>query len=145
MKTKIIALVTAGAIAATGLTPTTAYADKGRDAIGLIIGLAALAAIADAANNGNTRVTVSNRNSHRHYTPPRPVIVAPALPRQCLRDRHTRKGWVRVYGKRCMNRFGWTWNGHRWTQRGGNRHSYQDNHRHDHNNRGQNRRNRNNH
>jgi len=119
MKAKNIALTTAAAIATAGLTPTTAQADPARDMVGLIIGFAALAAIADAANNNNTRVIVthgntprySNRNNYRNNNDRHDHRNSHAnrhqLPQQCKVSERTRRGWISYYNNRCMARLGW--------------------------------------
>jgi len=128
MKSKFIALVTAAAIATAGMAPTAAQADKARDIAGLLIGIAAIAAIAEAANNGNTRVTVNRGYTPRtnvaprrhdvrtHNSPRRQDVRNHHLPRQCLVRQQTRHGWVKYYGKRCMARMGWTQRGNHWVQ-----------------------------
>jgi len=125
MKAKFIALAVAGALATAGMAPAPANANKFRDVAGLLIGIAAIAAISDAANRNNTRANVSSRDTSRDVY--RPIYVQPrrhvvireprAKPRLCVLREYTRDGWVRVYGRRCMARLGWSRNGDGWVQR----------------------------
>jgi len=121
MKSKLIALITAGAIATTGIS-APAQADPAEDLARILIGAAIIGAIVNSSNNGNTYSTVTRR-SHRHQPvvqPPRhrhqPVIQPPRRhhtavnhhkPRQCMVKRHTARGWKKVYRQRCMQRLGW--------------------------------------
>lgn len=114
MKRTLTALVTAGAIATAGMTPTTAAADPARDALGLFIGIAAIAALAESANHSSTHVTVSNAPIRPRYVQPRQVVVVPVMPRQCLVKKWTRSGWVKYYAGNCMTRLGWVNRGNRW-------------------------------
>jgi hypothetical protein len=113
MTRKLIAFVTAGAIATAGLS-APAKADPGQDIARLLIGAAIVGAIINSANNGDARVTVTHGNSrpgagrpHAH----RPPVVhhRPTPPRQCLVRERTRHGWTERYAPRCMARFGWKW------------------------------------
>jgi len=130
MKTKFIALITAGAIATAGLAPTTAQADQTRDMIGALIGFAALVAIVDAANRNPQPVHVSrnnefrdrvyhnDRDKHRHDNRRQENTTNhKIMPKQCVRSRQTNQGWVRYYSEQCMSGFGWVRHNGEWTKR----------------------------
>jgi len=123
MKRNLIGFITAGAIATAGLTPTAASADQGRDLLGLIVGIAAIATIADAARKNENRATVSSRNTHRPQAAVRHVYRAPVPPRRCIVQTRTRHGWVSYYGKRCMARLGWKSRGRNWEPSHNRRHN----------------------
>ncbi len=109
MKTKLIALVTAGAIATAGIGAAPAQAGPNDDLARFLIGAAIIGMIANSANNPNTYV---RRNPiiqpvthvHRHK------------PRTCLRQKWTSRGWVKFYARRCMLNHGWHKRGHRWVR-----------------------------
>ncbi|MFQ5438164.1 MAG: hypothetical protein ACE5DK_04945 [Paracoccaceae bacterium] len=105
MKTKLIAIITAGAIASAGLSAAPAQADAATDLVKFMVGAAFIGAMVNAPNN-NTQVVVTTR-AHNHK------------PRVCLRKRWTNHGWVAFYGRKCMNRHGWHrrngyWRHHHW-------------------------------
>lgn len=132
MKAKFIAMITAGAIATSGLSATTANANSNDDLFRILAGIAIIAAITNNANDGTVTVTPSQhhvKNNRRiragNFSLPRrcfkKVSRNPAKaklkfrkseclpPRQCLRKRHTRNGWVKSYAHRCLQRTGWLW------------------------------------
>jgi len=105
MKTKLIALLTAGAIATAGVS-APAQAGPNEDLARFLIGAAIIGMI---ANSNNNNVTVRRApivqpvtRVHRHK------------PRTCLRQRWTRDGWIKFYGRHCMLNHGWHLRGHRW-------------------------------
>jgi len=105
MKSKIIALVAAGAIAASGLATTTAQADALRNIVGAAIGIAAAAAIVKSVN-GN-QVVVQRQAPAR-------VVYLHDLPESCARREMSSTGWVRFYDGRCMQRHGWEIRHNQW-------------------------------
>ena len=140
MKAKFIALATAAAIATAGMAPAPVQADQARDLAGLLIGITAIATIADAArknqnaqteaareNNRNrvyykSTTTYRDRDDHKHRNNRwnrdrdeyrgRPA----SLPRKCEFSRYTRSGWATYYGPRCMERQGWEKHGNAWVK-----------------------------
>lgn len=115
MKQQLIAFVTAGAIATTGMSAPV-QAGQADELARILMGAVIIGAIAQHAN-GNTRVTVSrgthynhNHRGHRHHvTPPRHnrAAHAPRKPLACKIRKHTRNGWVTRYRAKCMQRMGW--------------------------------------
>ncbi len=121
MKTQLIAITTAAAIAFTGLTAAPAQAGSGGEFARFLVGAAIIGVIASEVNKNN-RPAVSER-PHR-YTPkpkkqPRHRVYYQQKPRLCLRQRMTEFGWKTFYGKRCMANNGWErhdgrgWHAHR--------------------------------
>ena len=105
MKTKIIAIVTASAIATAGIS-APARADSNEDFARFLLGAAFIGILANAANN-NTKVTVKPRPHRPVVHVVKPTHVHAQKPRQCVRRQHTRQGWVTYFGARCMNQLGW--------------------------------------
>ncbi len=104
MKTKLITLVAAAAMAVTGFASTPAQAGQNDDFVRFLVGVAVLGAIANSANQ-NSRVTVSSGGyAHQHNH----------LPRQCLRKRWTNNGWKKYYDRQCMHQRGWHVHGGQW-------------------------------
>jgi hypothetical protein len=114
MKSKIIAFITASAIATAGLSAPVKADER---FVQFLVGAAVLGAIASAANNGNPRVTV--RTNQHHYRPhnvnPRPHrqqryrqhTHVQQKPRQCLRQKWTNNGRKTFYAPNCMRQMGW--------------------------------------
>lgn len=117
MKTRIIAITTAIAIASMGLS-APARANNADELARILFGAAIIGALVHTANNP-PRATVTYGPPRGHY---RPVHVTPQKPRQCLRREYTRRGWVNRFAPRCMANMGWTRNGAgRWVP---TRHAY---------------------
>ena len=111
MTRKLIALATAAAIATTGFS-APARAGSAEDLARLLVGVAIIGAIANAANDSSANVTVTHGHSRPpvvHHNNPRPPAHAHRAqpPRQCLVRERTRHGWVERYAPRCMARLGW--------------------------------------
>ena len=123
MKTRIIAITTAIAIASMGLS-APARANNADELARILIGAAIIGALVHTANNP-PRATVTYgppRGYYRPTVPPRPAYVTPQMPRQCMRREYTRRGWVNRFAPRCMADMGWTKNGAgRWVP---TRHAY---------------------
>lgn len=111
MKTKLLAFITAGAIAVTGITP--AQAGPNDDLVKFLVGATIIGVLVNEANKANQAATVTRRapaKVHRH--PPKPKVVRhaayyPRKPNQCLRQRWTEYGWKTYYAKNCMKNRGW--------------------------------------
>jgi hypothetical protein len=109
MKTKLIAIVTAGAIAMTSITAAPVQADQADDLARFLIGAAILGIVVNEVNKSNTNATVTTNRRHKVYKPNnrRHVKANQNKPRRCLRQRWTNHGWKKFYAKRCMQDFGW--------------------------------------
>ncbi len=110
MKTKLIAFVTAGAIAMTGITAAPVQADPADDLARFLIGAAILGIVVNEANKHNTNVTVSTNRGHKAHKPNKRRHANANQrhkPRQCLRQKWTHNGWKKFYNRRCMADFGW--------------------------------------
>lgn len=115
LPSRFIGTFTAVAIAATTLTAAPAYADRDNDraarAIAAILGLAVVGAIIndnkrDRADDHVPARRPSTGTNHGRYEPrplPRRVERAP-LPSQCFRRFQTRRGQVKMFVRRCLER-----------------------------------------
>ncbi len=110
MKTKLIAMVTAAAIASAGLVGASpAKAGPNDQLARFLVGAVALGILADSVNRANARerVVVTRRVV---IQPRRQVVrVYRGKPRQCLAQRWSPRyaGWVSFYRPNCMRRLGW--------------------------------------
>ena len=98
LKVKFINIVTVGAIALATATAAPARADSdGEKIVKLLLGVAAIAAIANATNKDRHHVA---------HTPPKraKVIHRVQPPKTCLRKRYTRNGWKTFYSRKCLNK-----------------------------------------
>jgi hypothetical protein len=120
MKTKLLAFVTAGAIATSGLTVTSAQAGPNDDLVKFLVGAAIIGAIASEANKAQKKQKVTRAPVHRPHRaqvqrphrpqvqqPHRQVRVSYNKPNTCLRQRWTQNGWKTFYAKQCMITRGW--------------------------------------
>jgi len=110
MKTKLIAMVTAAAIASTGLVGATpAKAGPNEELARFLVGAVALGILVDAANRANARERVVV--TRRVVTQPRRKVVRVYRnkPRQCQAQRWSPRydAWVTFYRPNCMRRLGW--------------------------------------
>ena len=103
MKKLFATTLIAGAIALNPMASAPAHAGDAKDALGVIIGLAALAAIANEIDNnrttrhsGATRNAIIIRNHNR----------ARVLPAQCVRRFDTNQGPRNILRARCLERNG---------------------------------------
>lgn len=103
MKTKMIALVTAGAIAISGISATTAQANPNQDLFNFIAGAAFLAIVAQGINNSQPTTT----RRHNHGSRQQPVVQRHRPPQNCLRQRNTAHGWKKFYAHRCLEKVGY--------------------------------------
>jgi predicted membrane chloride channel (bestrophin family) len=103
----IIASVLAAALAFTPMTAAPAQARDTHDALGIILGLGIVAAIANQhSKNRNNRAQTVNRN--RNHNTFKPVQRQQRqhrrnLPQQCLRNFRTDFGRIQAYGSRCLS------------------------------------------
>ncbi len=118
MKTKLIALMAALAFATTGLASAPARASEADNLVKLLVGVAVVGALVNAANQNNRRATVTRRYTPapvyqptRHY-----VRVRDNKPNNCLLQRWTARGWKTFYGRNCMRRLGWNRDRRGWYQ-----------------------------
>lgn len=101
LKVKFINIVTVGAIALATATAAPARADSdGEKIIKLLIGVAAVAAIANSAKKNDDRHT----NQRIKHTPPKRVKHHTRPPKTCLRKRYTGHGWKTFYSRKCLNK-----------------------------------------
>ena len=125
MKRQIIAFITAGAIATTGIGAAPARADQNDDWARMLMGMIVMGAMASATNDGRSRVTVTHgRNhyaprhrvrDHRHrHRPHGRRHVQP--PQQCIGQFWNQNGWTTFYRPRCMTRHGWVQRHGRWVK-----------------------------
>ena len=106
MKKLIATTLIAGAMALNPMASAPAQAGDTKDAIGIILGLAALAAIANeiddnraSRHNRASRNSVIIRNNNQRHR-------ARVLPAQCLRTLETDRGLRNVLRARCLERNG---------------------------------------
>lgn len=104
-----IAGVAAAAVLITAIGTSQASAGN-RDterALAALLGLAVIGAIIADRRNDDRNAPVVTRNRQYHGISPRPLprrAQRHLLPRECLREVRTGRGYVRrVYGGRCMN------------------------------------------
>jgi hypothetical protein len=109
MKTQLIAITTATAIAFTGLASAPAQAGSGGEFARFLVGAVILGAIANEVNKNNAPA----RQPRAHSNRPAPHVhrqaaaVTRGKPAQCKRSAyrdHSLKVWYRA---KCMNKFGW--------------------------------------
>ena len=112
MKSKLLALVTIGAIATTGITP--AQAGPNDDLVKFLVGATIIGVLVNEANKANQAATVNRAPTthvHRHHVQKPKVVrhaaIYPRKPNQCLRQRWTEYGWKTYYAKNCMKNRGW--------------------------------------
>ncbi|MEM9343339.1 MAG: hypothetical protein AAGA87_09850 [Pseudomonadota bacterium] len=103
MKKLIATTMIAGALALNPMASAPAQAGDAKDVLGVIVGLAALAAIANEIDNNRdnrarSRVVIRNNNHTRHRSR--------VLPSQCLRTLETDRGFRNVLRARCLERNG---------------------------------------
>jgi hypothetical protein len=130
MYRKFIATVAAASIALTamGSAPAVAGDDQTARTIAAILGLAAIGAIVhENRKDRNERDQILLERGHNDYRKPAPVYKQPRadnpprysvpkprplpqrvdrrlLPQECLQSFETRRGKVRMFGARCLNR-----------------------------------------
>lgn len=102
MKTKFIAMITATAIAFTGISaPSVQAADNGEIAR-FLLGVGIIAAIANEASKSQAQpAPVQRRQNHRHNAHNNKP------PKKCLRQRYTNHGWKKYYSHRCLKKNGY--------------------------------------
>jgi len=102
MKSRIISMIAAGAVATVGLS-APAKADD--ELLRFIVGAAVIGAIVHSANNGNN-VAVTHGNHHKPKIKKKHRKHA-HKPKQCLVRKWTNNGWKKRYDKNCMAHYGW--------------------------------------
>lgn len=113
MKTKLVAMITAGAIAVTSLGAVPVQADPADDLARLLFGAAVIGIIVHEANKNKQPAVVTRNNHKKHKKIHRQNKRKHAghshkKPRQCLRNRQRPNGtWRTVYGRKCMLNRGW--------------------------------------
>ena len=112
MRTQLIAITTAGAIALSGLTAAPAKASPEDNLLKFLVGAVIVGAVINEANKKNKPAVVSN-NRHHKKKKNRHHAYKPQKPKQCLRQRWTDYGWKTFYAKRCMINNGWERHGNR--------------------------------
>lgn len=106
MKSRIIAFITAGAVAATTLT-APAKADPANDLLRLAIGAAVIGAIVHGANQNNQPQVKVTRGYNDKKKKKRHAHGKNHKPRQCLVRKWTDHGWKKRYDRNCMAHYGW--------------------------------------
>jgi len=119
---KMVALVTAAAIATASLSAAPTQASEADNFVKFIVGAAVVGALVNAANQNNRHAPV---RVTRRYTPvPQPVYqptrhvvrARDHKPKRCLFQRWTRRGWKQFHGRKCMIRRGWSRDNRGWYQ-----------------------------
>ncbi len=113
MKTAILSLLTAGTLALTPMAATPSQAADAGDVLGAVVGIAALAAIANSIDNGrNDNLRETNRGQIDFFNGKRGVRGVPhrrnarVLPSRCLRVLDGQRRNTIVFPERCLNRNG---------------------------------------
>jgi len=116
MKSKIIALTTAAAIATTSLTAAPTQASEADNLLKAIVGVAVLGAVINAASQPSAAVTTRRPATVVRVNPRQRVVVRYRSnpPRSCLFKKWSRHGWKTFYGRKCMRHQGWAWDTRGW-------------------------------
>ena len=107
LRKTLIATALSGALAFTGAATPAAAEPGGQDIARVLLGLAIVGAIANAADNRRDREAATARRQH-DPVPPRDHGRGQwrELPARCEFAVRTRRGWTEVFGKRCLEREG---------------------------------------